>query len=60
MRSNDAKKITTTPISFIPRPAFIRSLVFMLPLTNIIALGGVANKTEIETHIVQQIGLTNR
>ncbi len=38
----DAKKITRIPIIFIPKPALSKSLVLMLPLTNIIALGGVA------------------
>jgi hypothetical protein len=36
------KKITIIPITFIPKPAFNKSLIFILPVTNIIALGGVA------------------
>lgn len=41
-KTSDAKKITRIPIIFAPIPALSKSLVFILPLTNIIALGGVA------------------
>ncbi len=46
-KTSDAKKITKIPIIFIPKPAFSKSLVLILPLTNIIALGGVAIDREI-------------
>jgi hypothetical protein len=41
-RTSDTKKITKIPIIFIPNPALIKSIVFICPFTNIIALGGVA------------------
>jgi hypothetical protein len=41
-KTRDAKKTTRMPIIFIPKPALSKSLVLILPLTNIIALGGVA------------------
>jgi hypothetical protein len=41
-KTSDARKMTAMPMSFITKPALMRSLVFILPLTKIIALGGVA------------------
>jgi len=38
----DAKSIMTIPIIFIPNPTLIKSIILTLPLSNIIALGGVA------------------
>ena len=43
-KTSDARKITIIPIIFIPNPALIKSLVLILPFTNIIALGGVAKE----------------
>jgi len=38
----DAKSIITIPIIFAPNPTFIKSIILTPPLSNTIALGGVA------------------
>ena len=38
----DEKRIMIIPMIFIPNPTLIKSIIFTLPLENIIALGGVA------------------
>lgn len=48
----DATKIITIPINFIPNPTLIKSIILTLPLANIIALGGVAEKTEIVFELI--------
>ena len=42
----DEKRIMMIPITFIPNPTLIKSIILTLPLENIIALGGVAKNEE--------------
>jgi hypothetical protein len=44
-KASDTRKITMIPIIFITKPALSKSLVRILPVAYIIALGGVATET---------------
>ena len=60
--TSETRKMTAMPMSFITKPALIRSPVFKVPLANIIALGGVAmhKRMRCDQRCEIRVALTDR